>query len=302
MSRTVSVRVPATSANMGPGFDCFGVALALWNEVSVTSSESFALQVSGEGAGALRQDQRNLVYRAFIRACDEAKRPAPVVVVRCHNSIPVTRGLGSSSAAVVGGLAAANALMDSPISQERLLALAIEMEGHPDNVTPAVLGGFCIVARDGERWVTAKVAVQPGLKAVLFIPDIPMSTARARDVLPRQVERADAIYNIARASLLVEALSHGRWELLRTATQDSLHQPARTALFPAMPDIIAGALESGAAGAFLSGSGSTIVALAAERFDAVAAGMASAAARAGVKGASKVVDFSPSGYSVSITE
>ncbi|MDP2952053.1 MAG: homoserine kinase, partial [Chloroflexota bacterium] len=211
--------------------------------------------------------------------------------------IPLRRGLGSSAAAVVGGLMAGQELLGRPLSPQQLLGLATELEGHPDNVAPALMGG-CQVVVGGSEIVSAPVPLPRGLVAALFIPDFEIPTREARAVLPQQVSRADAVYNVGRAALLVAALATGQLGYLRIATQDRLHQPARQALFPAMERVFQAALEAGALGVFLSGSGSTILALVKGRASPVAQAMARAAREAGVKGRTKIARPSLQGAAV----
>ncbi|MBI2936383.1 MAG: homoserine kinase, partial [Chloroflexi bacterium] len=261
MLRRVEVKVPATTANLGPGFDCLGMALDLWNLVSLEVGKSNTV-ICGEGAETLSRGEDNLVYRSVFRLFAEVGKPVPALGLSCRNAIPLARGLGSSAAAVVGGLVAANALCGRPLSQRELLRLATEQEGHADNVAPALLGGCQIVMKEGNGLLTAQVPLPEGLSAVLFIPDQPLSTEKARAVLPPQVSREDAVFNIARSAMLVNALACGKLDLLALATQDRLHQPYREKLFPSMRLIFRAALEAGALGVFLSGSGSSILALA----------------------------------------
>ncbi|MDA1347271.1 MAG: homoserine kinase [Chloroflexi bacterium] len=287
MPDSLTVRVPATSANMGPGFDCLGLALDFWNEVRVDLGGS-GLQVTGEGEGSLSLGKHNLVHEGISLAFAEAGQPMPRIGVRCHNEIPLGRGLGSSSAAVVGGLVAGNELCGRPLSQDRLLELAAQTEGHPDNSAAALLGGCQIVVQDGDRLVTATVPVPEGLRAVLFIPDMPMPTEHARGLLPPIVDRSDAVFNTGRTALLVSAFFSGDLSKLRVATQDRLHQPARETIFPAMKNIIKSALDAGALGVFLSGAGSTVLALATDRELTIGYEMADAAAKSGIDGTLKV--------------
>lgn len=287
--RRVDVRVPATTANLGPGFDCLGMALDLWNLVRLEVADRAQVVVTGEGAGRLAQGPRNLVYRAVERVYKEVGERPPPLRLACRNSIPLARGLGSSAAAVVGGLVAANRLCGQPLSEARLLELAVEMEGHPDNVTPALLGGCRIVVREPEGLITAQVPIPQSLHAVLFIPDQPMPTRRARAILPEAVSREDAIYNLGRTALLVHALHAGDLSLLRTATQDRLHQPYRQQVFQAMKYIIRGALSGGALAAFLSGGGSTVLALTEGRQLTIGYEMADAAEKMGATGTVKIV-------------
>ncbi len=287
MPDSVTVRVPATSANMGPGFDCLGLALDIWNEVHVDLGAS-GFEVAGEGSAALAAGRDNLVYRSIRRVFAETGQTVPDLGVVCHNEIPLGRGLGSSSAAVIGGLVAGNELSGRPLSEDDVLALAADIEGHPDNSAAALMGGCRIVARDHGRLFTTPVPLPCGLSAVLFIPDMPMPTQQARDLLAPQIDRADAVYNIGRAALLVNALAAGDFSYLRIATQDRLHQPARQTIFPAMKNIFGAALDAGALGVFLSGAGSTVLALAHGRELTIGCEMAEAASKSGVDGDVKV--------------
>ena len=286
----IRVRVPATTANLGPGYDCLGMALDLWNVVEIRSvtGRDGRVVVEGEGAGTLAEDETNLVYQAMTALAGRAGQEVPALEVRCYNQIPLRRGLGSSSAAIVGGLVAANHLLGRPLADDDLLHLAVELEGHPDNVAPALLGGLRVVAAEDGRLITAPIPVPPELTAVLFVPEVTIATQEARAVLPGKVSRDDAVYNIARVAMLVNALTFPRLQDLRCATGDRLHQPYRQKLFPAMKLIFAAAMEGGALGVFLSGSGSTILALTLGQEMTVAYEMAEAGRRSGIAGAVKV--------------
>jgi homoserine kinase len=198
-----------------------------------------------------------------------------------RNAIPVSRGLGSSSSAIVAGLVGANALLGEPLDGERLLALAVELEGHPDNVTPALLGGFQVTSLGEEGLVRLRIPPPAGLRAVVCIPDTAVSTEAARRVLPPVYSRADAVFNVGRVALLVAALLTGQVGALRAAMQDRIHQPYRASLVPGFEAALAAALEAGAAGACLSGSGSTMLALTTTGEPAIGEAMAAAVRRAG---------------------
>jgi homoserine kinase len=247
------VRAPATSANLGPGFDCLGLALDLWNEV--------------EGvAGAAEPEPDNLILRAARSVFDELGRAYPGFGLRCTNRIPFGRGLGSSAAAIACGLLLANAYLDGPLDECRLLELATDMEGHPDNVAPCLLGGVRVATRaDSGPVLQVRVPLAIELCCVAFIPDHSVPTAHARGLLPSRVSMSAAVFNVARSSLLVAALAAGRPDLLAEATRDRLHQPHRLPLFPAGERLMEIALRAGAAGAFVSGAGPTILALCASR-------------------------------------
>ena len=287
MTERVTVRVPATTSNMGPGFDCLGMALDIWNVVQVEVGSS-GFEISGEGSDSLPRDRSNLVYKSFCLAFAQSNQPVPRVSVVCRNEIPLGRGLGSSSAAVVGGLMAGNEICGGDLSRERIMELASTTEGHPDNVAPALLGGCQIVVREDDRLVTASVPVPGDLRAVLFIPDFAMPTEEARKLLPRKLDRQDAVYNMGRVALLVRAFSTGDMTELAAATGDRLHQPARQKLFPAMKNIFRAALGAGALGVFLSGAGSSVLALTAGRELTIGYEMADAAVKSGIDGTVKV--------------
>ncbi len=299
MSTRITVRVPATTANLGPGFDCLGMALDIWNTVTFTTGAS-GFEVQGQGAQELTLGGDNFVSASFAIPFDEAGMPAPEVGIVCRNDIPIGRGLGSSSAAVVAGVLAANELCGRPFTQRRLLEMAARMEGHADNIAPAMLGGLQIVVHGDDGIVTSAAPLPDGLGAVIFVPDQPILTTEARSLLPGKIARADAVYNIGRVGLLVSALANGDLTLLRTATQDRLHQQAREQVFPAMKNILRAALDAGAYGAFLSGSGSAVLALAGSRQMTIGYEMAEAASKSGVAGEFKIARPSKQGARLSV--
>ena len=283
----IKIRVPATTANMGPGFDCLGMALDIWNTI-VVETGAVGFSISGEGRDSLATGSDNLIYRCFERVFDGLAKPVPQVRIHCENEIPLGRGLGSSAAAVAGGILAGSVLSGANLSQERILELAAEIEGHPDNAAAAVMGGCRIVVSDGDRLLTDAIAVPGELKAVLFVPEVPMPTEEARGLLPGMIDRGDAVFNIGRTALLVNALASGNLEYLGIATEDMLHQPARQKIFFPMKNIFRAAMSAGALGVFLSGAGSTVLALARDREYTIGYEMADAAMKSGVDGAIKV--------------
>lgn len=291
----VSVRVPATSANLGPGFDCMGLALGLYSTFTARRAKVATVNVTGFGTESLPTGSENLVYRSAMSLYEALGRPAPTLELHCSNRVPLNRGLGSSANAIVGGIAAAAALEGVALDDPRLLSLAVELEGHPDNVTPALLGGFQVVVVDGEHLVRSSPRIKAGLKAVAFSPAMGLATKTARGVLPESLSRADAVYQAGRTALLVAALTQGAWELLRTATQDRLHQPARTKLMPFMPAVFAAARKAGAHAAFLSGAGPTILALASSDWERVGAAMQRVAAEQETPGDYQVLSVATRG-------
>ncbi|HEY0688249.1 MAG TPA: homoserine kinase [Kribbella sp.] len=258
---SVRVRVPATSANLGPGFDAFGLALTLYDDLTVSArgDPGVTIKVAGEGAGNVPLDESHLVVRAIKAGLEALGGSVPGITLRCHNRIPHGRGLGSSSAAIVGGLAAAYGLTGTPLDRDRVLELASGIEGHPDNVAAAALGGFTIAWMDGEIGRGVRLEATPGLSAVAYVPATPLSTERARGLLPAVVPHGDAAANAGKAALLVAALT-SRPDLLLTATEDRLHQEYRE---PAMPESLAlvHKLRGSGLPAIVSGAGPTVLVL-----------------------------------------
>jgi homoserine kinase len=273
----VHVRVPATSANLGPGFDALGLALELFEEVRLERLGDGAVEpcirVSGVSAGRLAETPNLLAYRAAAAVFEQIGEAMPAVALELVTRIPSSRGLGSSAAAIVGGAVAANTLARSPLGQPALLELVTRLEGHPDNVAAALLGGFVIGVQGHRGLVTKRLDPPAGLEAVVCVPERAMSTKQARGVIPTQIPREDAVFNLGRTALLVAAFQTGDWSLLRDAMDDRLHQPPRGQVFPALYPAIEAALAAGAHGAALSGAGSTILALATARQSEIAAAM-----------------------------
>jgi homoserine kinase len=266
-----SALVAASSANLGPGFDSIGLALSLYDEIAVETTESgLTVQVEGEGAGQLRLDADHLVVRAVRSGLRAAGVSAPGLLVRCRNAIPHSRGLGSSAAAVVGGLAAVNGLLaqaDSmPMSESELIQLSSQFEGHPDNAAAAVLGGAVVSwidsSCDPPRYAAVPLRLHPDIHLFPAIPEERSSTAETRVLLPARVSHADARFNVSRAALLVVALTE-RPELLMAATEDVLHQPQRAAEMPASAEYLR-LLRCSGIPAVLSGAGPAVIALSTE--------------------------------------
>ena len=286
-----TVRVPATSANLGSGFDALGLALALSANVSVSLEPH-------EGNG---HSLAPMVAAAARAAYREAGQPEPAELrivwedTDPERPIPVARGLGASAAARAAGIVAANALMGKPLTDDQLLSVGAELEGHPDNIAPALFGGMQITVRDDDTWLRLRVPLAGGLKIVLYIPDLEMPTRESRARLPQRLSREDAIFNVGRAALLVAALAQGKWDMLDAATQDRLHQSSRAEFFPALEDIIDAAKDAGAHGAYLSGGGSAIAAFATEDEERVARLMQQAAVARGFSGRSLITEPSAEG-------
>jgi len=261
----VVIDVPATTANLGPGFDSFGFALDVWNRVTVERADKFSMLIEGEGADRLVGDENNLIVQMTRHALEALGSEMPPLHFHCQIAVPPTRGMGSSSAALVAGLAAGLALggkdMSTPSTKKLLLQMAASQEGHADNVAPAIYGGFQVAFNTNSQWITQRINIPNGLQCVLFIPDGEMATNEARAVLPKELPYEDAIFNISRAAMLVNCFATAQFNPLRYAMEDRLHQQYRAHMFPFTP-FIKCALEAGAHGAFLSGAGPTILAIA----------------------------------------
>jgi homoserine kinase len=269
--KRVRVKVPATSANLGPGFDVLGVALPLHNELTLqinggawTATRralALSVDVEGEGFDSLPRDESNLVVRAAFTVFEAARRWPGTLRVKTINRIPLARGLGSSAAATLAGMCAANRLCGKPLSEQAILNLATGMEGHADNLVPAMVGGICITGVVGAETHFLKFPAPGQLRAVLCIPQKPLSTVDARRILPSRVPLSAAVFTSSHVAFLLGALWQKKYEWLGFAMDDVLHQPARAALLPGLKDAIADAKKAGAWGAALSGAGSSVIAL-----------------------------------------
>ena len=273
--RRVVVEVPATAANLGAGYDCVGLALGIVNRIEIEAvarpGAGIELRVSGEGAGELPADRSNRMVRALDAALALAIDGDPGLLgwrIHMANRIPLQRGLGSSAAATVAGVVAADALAGGPLSHGEMLAVATLIEGHPDNAAPALLGGFTVSGtvpgRPGSPAIVEAIRfeVPRDLRAVIFVPQLQLATSAMRAALPDAVPRADAVRNLAAVALGVAGMATGRYELLRALTVDLLHEPYRASVYPQLPGLVEAARDAGAIGACLSGAGSAIIAFA----------------------------------------
>lgn len=254
------VKVPATSANLGPGFDCMGLALNLYNYITVEESNELIINLTGDYTNNIPKNKENLLWKSACLLWQRLGREPHPLKITLDNYVPPARGLGSSSTAVVGGLMIANALEGYPLDRFELLKLANEIEGHPDNVTPALYGGITLTVMSGNTVVPRILAKHPKFKTVVVIPDILVETEKARKILPTLVTRQDVIFNTSRVGLLVDILINEDYDLLSIATQDRIHQNQRASLIPGMPEALKASLDAGAYGAALSGSGPTLLA------------------------------------------
>ena len=300
--RSVKVRVPGTSANCGPGFDCLGVACTIYNELELTllEEERLDIEITGDGAENIPVDERNIVWRSIQKLLERAGKAQEYkgAIIRMDNGVPLSRGLGSSATAIVGGLKAANECLGNPFTNRDLLQMATEIEGHPDNVAPAIFGGFTIsIVRNGKPECFSLMPKLP-LKLVVTVPDFFLPTKAARAVLPAEVPMKDAVFNIGRAAMLTAALCKGNKSFLRSVFDDALHQPYRAKLIPGMYDVFKAARAAGALGASMSGAGPCLIAFTVENADAVGMAMRDAFAKNNVKSQYHVFDSDGTGATV----
>lgn len=296
----IRVKIPATSANLGPGLDCLGLSLQLYNILTVEPKQPFNITLTGSCCAGISPREDNLLWRTMRHFWDLIHYPAPSVALTLESNIPPARGLGSSSSAIVGGLAAANALAGSPCSKYELLQIAAKLEGHPDNVTPALYGGVTLAVPTQEGIWPRVLNPAPKLKAVVVIPSTRLNTKKSRGILSPRVSRSEAVFNIAHAGLLIEAFLREDYSLLREGMRDALHQNQRAVLLPGLPETLEAALQAGAYGAALSGSGPTLIALLAESaVREVSAQMLDTLEQYGVQAQAQVLAIDSQGVQVS---
>ena len=288
---SITVTVPASTANLGPGFDCIGAALTLYNQFKFTCLDSslpegVKITVTGTEAALVNLSAENLVYQTFLKYYQYLQQTPPSVAIEIELGVPLARGLGSSATAIVGGLVGANQLAGEPLTQIELMKLAIALEGHPDNVVPALLGGCRLAAKgeDSNSWEICDVPWHTELLPVLAIPNFELSTQAAREVLPTDYSRGDAIFNIAHFGLLLRGLATGKGEWLQAALHDRIHQPYRKTLITGYDAVTSAAMAAGAYGMVISGAGPTLLALVpSPQATAVATAMVAAWQEEGVK-------------------
>ncbi len=255
----IEVKVPATSANMGSGYDSIGIALNLYNIIKM--EESDCIDISDVSGADIPMDENNLIYQCAKKVYDICGKPLKGMKIIEQCDIPQTRGLGSSSACTVAGILGANALLGNPLDRESMIDLAANIEGHPDNSTPAILGGFCVALLEyGKVW-SVRVPMNGKVEFITFIPDFELSTEKARAALPKTIAHHDAVFNLSRAALLAGSLTTGKLENLGVAVGDCLHQPYRFDLIPDGRELVHAAKAMGALGTFISGAGPSIIAV-----------------------------------------
>ncbi|QHW34187.1 homoserine kinase [Paenibacillus rhizovicinus] len=262
LNSQVLVKVPASTANLGPGFDTLGMALSLyaWIQMEAVDGET-VIELYGDGLNGIPTNKSNLIYKVAQMVFEEAGVHIPEIRIAMYSDIPLTRGLGSSASAIVGALVAANALAGGPLSEDKLFQMASALEGHPDNVGASLFGGIVVSAWDGIRAEKVRIVPHENLEVLVAIPSFQLSTEKARHALPAKLDMKDAVYNVASSSLLVAAFASGNLELIPFAMRDKLHQPYRAPLVPGMSEILEQATNHGALGVALSGAGPTLLTL-----------------------------------------
>ena len=293
----ITIKVPATSANLGPGFDTLGLALDLWNETefstdSVTDAsrrmgtdKQIVVSVEGEGTGRISTGRDNLIVEAAMKLAELAGKDLPSFQLKCVNHIPMGSGLGSSSAAILTGMLGANELLGEPFSREEILKIAAEMEGHADNVSPALLGGLTLSSVDvaADKVIVRQIPIGMDLHVTVVLPDFHLPTKEARAALPKQFSMKNAVHNISHAALVLEAFRCGDLSLLGEAMTDTLHQPYRLKLIPGAESAMEAARQAGAAAVALSGAGPSLIAFSSEAESAIGESMKRAFEESGLE-------------------
>ncbi len=303
MPTKATARVPASTTNLGPGFDVLGLALQLYSSVSLEEIDTGTqIEVVGVDVDKLAPNENNIAYRAAKLVFDRSGYKPTGLRLVLTNGIPAIRGLGGSGTAILGGLLTANAVCNEPFSRSELLDFAAEFEGHPDNVAASLLGGLVISMMQGNHVDSIRLDCSADLRVVVAIPDFSLSTKAARRVLPQTVDFADAIHNVSRSSMLVAAIATGRLEMLPLAMADRLHQPYRIPLIPGFEDVAKSAMDAGALSVALSGAGPSIAAYCAASTDGVALNMSRAFQRHQISCDMKVLSIDSTGATVQTLE
>ncbi|AFY73982.1 homoserine kinase [Synechococcus sp. PCC 7502] len=296
------VAVPATTGNLGAGFDCLGAALSLYNRFEFALASELEIKASGVYGKSVARDESNLIYTSLVKFFKYIDRPIPALSLNIEANIPMARGLGSSATAIVGGIVGGNLLAGSPCTQRQLLDLAIAIEGHPDNVAAAMLGGCQLSATrlDGS-WEICAIAWHPEVAIAVAIPNFELSTSEARAVLPQTVPMADAIFNASHLAFLTQALTKGNPQWLQTALQDRLHQPYRESLIVGLKEVEKAAIAFGAYGMVVSGAGPTLLAIGHPRnIEGIANGMVKAWQSVNIVATKKVLSIATSGTTCTV--
>ncbi|MBM3242367.1 homoserine kinase [Candidatus Poribacteria bacterium] len=300
MSNKAIARIPASTTNLGSGFDVLGLALQLYSSVELEETDNgICIEIQGIGKESITDDENNLAYRAAKLIFEKVGKQPEGLKLTLTNGIPVERGLGGSGTAILGGLLAANYICGNPFSKDELLNFAFTLEGHPDNVSASLLGGLVVACVENGKVHWVKLTVPDELKVVFVIPDFRLQTKLAREALPKTVSLADAVFNLSRGAFLVASIAVGNLQHLGISMDDRLHQPYRKPLIPGIEDVFSAAIDSGALSVALSGSGPTVAAFCTENSSAISNSMQHAFAKHNIKSETKILDIDYEGAVVS---
>ncbi|WP_312517551.1 homoserine kinase [Anaerospora sp.] len=296
----VTVRVPGTTANCGPGFDAIGMSCTIYNtmELVLSAEGQTSIAIYGEGSSQIPNDDRNIALQAVKLVLDYHQILDTGIQIRLTNNIPLARGLGSSAAAIVAGLVAANAVTGNRLSKQTLLEMATTIEGHPDNVAPAIYGGICLSVMHAAGTKCLSFLPPDKLGLVVAVPEFTLSTKVSRQVLPKTVPLKDAVFNVSRAALLVGALAKGELSYLKYALEDKLHQPYREKLVPGMEAVFEAAAREGALGVTISGAGPSLIAYTTENHQEIGQAMVDAFEKHGTKAVYHVLEIDTIGAEI----
>ncbi len=300
MRTRIQVKIPASTANLGPGFDAIGMAFQLYTTIRMKFADTPKVVLHGEELEGLPTDESNLVYKMAQLVFQKAGKQLPPLHIEMKSEIPLTRGLGSSAAAIVGGLVAANYLAEEPFSRDDIYQMATELEGHPDNVGASLFGGIIIAVIEEAAVPYIKIDPHPSLKALAVIPEFMLSTDKARGVLPDHYSRKDAVFSVSHASLLAASLASGQYEMLKFAMKDCLHHPYRMALVPGLDILLENAHLHGALGTALSGAGPTVISFLQGEEDSLVKFFTDTLLQFGIQ--SKTLSLTPDYHGVQISE
>ena len=294
MTKLFKLRVPASSANLGSGFDSIGACLDIWNEIKFCEGD-FSISNKGYGAKSFSTDKKNLIYKSYLQANQILGKSEKEISINCINNIPISGGLGSSSAAIISGIIIAYAIHNIDINKDDIFQISASMEGHPDNVGPAIFGGITIGYNDDNDWYLSPVKYSKNLKIISFVSDQKILTKESRKGLPDSISREDSVYNISRSALLINSISNNNFDDFKHAFQDKVHEQYRTPQIKGFKTISNAAISAGALATYLSGSGPTISAIAESKELTINYEMLDAANKLGINGEGIICKISESG-------
>ncbi len=296
--KVVKIRVPASSANLGPGFDSLGVALNLYSYLTaeITQYDMLEIIITGSHAGAdIPLDKTNTVYEAIEYVHNKLGLPVKGLKLTMELNSPIARGLGSSATAIAAGVYIANELLSRPLTLQGMIDIATEIEGHPDNIVPTIVGGFVVSIMEGSKVIYSEAPFPPALKFIAVIPDFELLTSKAKSVVPKELSLSDAVFNLSRSALLTAAFATNNYNIIKYAIKDKMHQDYRATLIPGMKEVMGVGESMGALGCYLSGAGPTIGAIVHKDLDKVGSSMVKTWAEFGIKSQYKLLELDRQG-------